>query len=310
MVSFKQIAKINALFWLGWTFLYAAIVKFQVAEIPNYWIALINSLTNVLPLFLLSLLVWPLCKQLDWRSMSVWSTGILHFFLANIYTILWQLASFGTLYLIMGNSLFSIMDVRTIAGWQYPQGLLIYLMVAGIYYTLLFYYEVKERELRESRLLLSLRESEWKALKAQINPHFLFNALNSVSALISQDSNKAREMLVKLSTLLRRALSENPLQTTQLENELSFTHHYLELEKIRLGDRLTYSENISPDLQQAQVPVMLLQPLIENAIKHGINPVSSGGFLEITIEKNGELLKAISETARRIILLKRTQVPD
>ncbi|MEL6823991.1 MAG: histidine kinase, partial [Calditrichota bacterium] len=204
---------------------------------------------------------------------------------------LWQLASFGTLYLIMGNSLFSIMDVRTIAGWQYPQGLLIYLMVAGIYYTLLFYYEVKERELRESRLLLSLRESEWKALKAQINPHFLFNALNSVSALISQDSNKAREMLVKLSTLLRRALSENPLQTTQLENELSFTHHYLELEKIRLGDRLTYSENISPDLQQAQVPVMLLQPLIENAIKHGINPVSSGGFLEITIEKNGELLK-------------------
>ncbi|MEL6822877.1 MAG: hypothetical protein AAFP70_14045, partial [Calditrichota bacterium] len=87
MVSFKQIAKINALFWLGWTFLYAAIVKFQVAEIPNYWIALINSLTNVLPLFLLSLLVWPLCKQLDWRSMSVWSTGILHFFLANIYTI-------------------------------------------------------------------------------------------------------------------------------------------------------------------------------------------------------------------------------
>jgi len=290
MVTFKQVAKINALFWLGWTIFYAAVVKIQVAEIPNYWAALFNSATNVLPLFGLSLLVWPLCKRLDWRNMSPWATGFLHFFLANAYTILWQFISFGTLYLIMGESLFTIMDVRMVAGWQYPQGILIYLMVAGIYYTLLFYYEVKERELRESKLLLSLRESEWKALKAQINPHFLFNALNSVSALISQDSNKAREMLVKLSTLLRRALSENPLQTTPLENELSFTHHYLELEKIRLGDRLTYSEEISPESTEVLVPVMFLQPLIENAIKHGINPTANGGELTVKITMGNKRL--------------------
>jgi len=285
MVTFRQVAKINALFWTCWLFLYAAIVQIQVPQIPNYAIAIVNSLSNVLPLFLLSLLVWPLCKRLDWRKMSPWLTGLLHFVLANIYTILWEAIHFGSLYLIMGERINDVMDIEEIAGWQYPQGLLIYMMVAGIYYTLLFYYEVKERELRESKLLLSLRESEWKALKAQINPHFLFNALNSVNALITGDPYKAREMLVKLSELLRKVLTENPAHTIALENELEFVQHYVQLEKIRLEERLDFRLKVADGLAKEQIPVMFLQPLVENAIKHGVSPVSGGGWVELFLEK-------------------------
>ncbi|MGH1364069.1 MAG: sensor histidine kinase [Calditrichia bacterium] len=304
MVSFRQVAKINALFWSGWLFLYAAIVQIQVPQIANYGIAIFNSLTNVLPLFLLSLLVWPLCKWLDWRKMSPWFTGLLHFVLANIYTILWQVINFGGLYLAMGERIHTTMDVKVIAGWQYPQGLLIYMMVAGIYYTLLFYYEVKERELRESKLLLSLRESEWKALKAQINPHFLFNALNSVNALITGDPHKAREMLVKLSGLLRKVLTENPTHTIALEKELEFVQHYVQLEKIRLEERLDFRLMVADGLAAEQIPVMLLQPLIENAIKHGISPVSGGGWVELSLKSqaggiSGQVRNSIGEPRSR-----------
>ncbi|NIV14886.1 MAG: hypothetical protein GWN62_27545, partial [Aliifodinibius sp.] len=120
--------------------------------------------------------------------------------------------------------MFYIMDVKSIAGWQYPQGLLYYMVVSGVYYSLIFYREVKQRELRESQLRLSLRETEWKALKAQINPHFLFNALNSINALITSSPGSARQMLVKLSELLRRVLTEHPAQTITLQSELDFVH--------------------------------------------------------------------------------------
>ena len=151
--------------------------------------------------------------------------------------------------------------------------------------------------MRESNLRLSLKDAEWKALKAQINPHFLFNALNSINALITSDPQKARLMLVQLSEMLRRVLAENPSQTISLEQELAFLHQYIDLEKIRLQDRLDYQENVDQGLLDHLIPVMLLQPLVENAIKHGISKSVRGGWIKLTLQKENANISGVIENS-------------
>lgn len=145
------------------------------------------------------------------------------------------------------------------------------------------------------RAEIVLRETELKALKAQINPHFLFNSLNSISALTSTDPAKAREMCIRLSDFLRSSLSLEEKISISLAEELALTSSYLDVEKVRFGQRLRVSQDFDPACADCQVPPLLVQPLVENAIKHGVAMLSNGGEIAIAGHRNGRDLKITVE---------------
>lgn len=154
--------------------------------------------------------------------------------------------------------------------WRGISGLLIYSVIILIYY---LYINAEERQRtmkKQAELQLQVREAEIDRLKAQINPHFLFNSLNSISSLTITKPDSAREMLVKLSSFLRYSLEFNENEMTNLSTEMDHIEQYLEIEKVRFGDRLRFSLQTGDNCDVCKVPNMILQPLFENAIKHGV----------------------------------------
>jgi len=148
-------------------------------------------------------------------------------------------------------------------------GMLIVLLISMYHFTS-FYKHIEEKNTREEQLKKMLKEAELKALKAQLNPHFLFNSLNSISSLTISDPGAAREMLTLLSDFLRYALKRKEETLLPLREEIKNIQRYLEIERVRFGDRLNCEFDMHPDCLNVHVPAMLLQPLYENAIKHGL----------------------------------------
>jgi LytS/YehU family sensor histidine kinase len=149
-------------------------------------------------------------------------------------------------------------------------GIIFYIVIALAYYLFIYYINLQEKVKVESRLRMVLKETELNMLKSQINPHFLFNSLNSISSLTITNPEKAREMVIKLSDFLRYSVSNNATSFTTLETEMANIRRYLEIEKVRFGDKLLFTFNLDGSCRMHQIPVMLLQPLFENAIKHGV----------------------------------------
>jgi len=154
--------------------------------------------------------------------------------------------------------------------WRAVAGFLIYSLIVLIYYLYINYEDRKARIQKESTLQVQVREAEIDMLKAQINPHFLFNSLNSVSSLITTQPEQAREMLVKLSGFLRYSLESRHNGLTPLETEMENIRHYLQIEKVRFGSRLVFEFRVPDECLKMTVPHMILQPLVENSIKHGV----------------------------------------
>jgi len=168
--------------------------------------------------------------------------------------------------------------------------LLIYWGVVGIWSTYHYYQKYRERELQTSKLEARLAQSRLQVLKMQLHPHFLFNTLNAISELTHRDPDAADRMLTDLSDLLRMSFENLEVQEVSLKQELEFLRKYIEIEQMRFQDRLTVELEIEPDTLDASVPNMILQPLVENAIKHGISPRATGGRIDITaIRNNGHL---------------------
>jgi len=176
-------------------------------------------------------------------------------------------------------------------------GVLLYLLSVALHYVLLSMESSKEAETREQEALTLARESELKALKAQINPHFLFNSLNSISALATVDGQRARDMCIKLSDFLRTTLKLGEKQRITLADELGLAKAYLEVEQVRFGARLRVAIDADADCERCVVPSLVLQPLVENAVKHGIAGLVDGGtirliarcregYLQLTIEND------------------------
>jgi two-component system LytT family sensor kinase len=147
-----------------------------------------------------------------------------------------------------------------------------------------YHYLVKSRRQQLDTLKLEalVRELELKTIKAHINPHFIFNALNSIRALIDEDPNRARDAVTHLSNILRSSMQAEKLETVPLERELNIVKDYLALEYIRFEDRLKIEYNINDDTLSQPVPPMMLQTLVENAIKHGIGKQLDGGIVKVT----------------------------
>ena len=174
-------------------------------------------------------------------------------------------------------------------------GILLYLLSATSYYTFIAVTASHEAEARAIVAQVLARDAELKALKAQVNPHFLFNSLNSISALTSSDPAKAREMCILLGDFLRRTLGLGAKTAIPLEEELSLIHSFVAVEKIRFGSRLEMQETIDADARGCMVPPLLLQPLVENAVVHGVANLVNGGWIQLNVKAGGGQLSVVVE---------------
>jgi two-component system, LytTR family, sensor kinase len=166
-----------------------------------------------------------------------------------------------------------------------------YWAVIGLSQALDYQRESQERTLTAAQLQTRLAEAQLQALQRQLHPHFLFNTLHTISALIHRDPESADDMLARLSDLLRLTLDRIGTQQLTLKEELDFLRKYLEIEQTRFGDRLQVHMDIEPVTLDAAVPNLLLQPLVENALRHGIGPKIGGGRLEVSAHREGDQLR-------------------
>ncbi len=178
--------------------------------------------------------------------------------------------------------------------WHF--NLLIYWVILAVSQAFDYYRRYRERERHASELEKSLVQAKLQALQMQLNPHFLFNTLHSISSLMHKDLEAADRMITRLSDLLRAALKSSDRQEVSLQREMELLTLYLEIEKTRFGDRLTVVTEIAPDALEAQVPNLILQPLVENAIRHGIEPRAKPGRILLRAHRqDGRLLLEVSD---------------
>jgi signal transduction histidine kinase len=169
---------------------------------------------------------------------------------------------------------------------------LLYWAIVVIFYAMHYYHEVRQRELQAAQLQTSLTEARLQALRSQLNPHFLFNTLNTISVLaLKGDQHAVMETLSRLSDLLRATLDDQRPQEIPLSEELGFLDGYLAIQRLRFADRLSVHYDIAPETVDALVPCMILQPLLENAVRHGMS--EQGGTANITIRscRDGDSLR-------------------
>jgi two-component system, LytTR family, sensor histidine kinase AlgZ len=234
------------------------------------------AITTPLTIFLFSICLTPgpMCRSLPLIKTPLWRLLGTH-----IVTAMWMSAIVATLTPFLVRSyaqLFPTLPLRFHAAIPALTGMvfLFYLMSVALHYLMLAVETSQQSE-------VLAREAELKALKSQINPHFLFNSLNSISALTSLDPAKAREMCIRLSEFLRNSLRLGERASVPFGEELALTSTYLDVEQVRFGARLRITRNFETACNSCEVPPLLLQPLAENAIKHGIASLTEGG--EITM---------------------------
>jgi len=179
---------------------------------------------------------------------------------------------------------------RMMLGWQLWFWL-IYWIVAGAIQAYRYYERYMNSELRLERLEHSFSEARLNALRMQLDPHFLFNALNTISSHVERDPKLTRRMIEHLGDLLRMSLESKDRQEVPLVEELAFLEHYLEIQKIRFGDQLRVVMDVAPEVKYAAVPSMFIQPLVENAIRHGISRRAAGGTIVVRAKPLGERLE-------------------
>ena len=180
--------------------------------------------------------------------------------------------------------------------YVFHQNLVTYWIVVAATQGYLYYSRYREGELRTAQLSAQLAQAQLQALRMQLHPHFLFNTLNAISTLVHKDPEVADRMIARLSDLLRLTLENMGVQEVRLAQELEFLERYLEIERMRFPDRLQVRMHIAPQTLDARAPYLILQPLVENAIRHGIAPRSTPGTVEIRADcKNDKLILEVRD---------------
>jgi signal transduction histidine kinase len=225
-------------------------------------------------------------KELGWRRL--------------VPRILVAAAAMATLWIVVGDGI-----VHGLLGVPLPKGhttlgVFALNMFPGTFLfsawlCLYFFYHLFDRlnrsEIERFQLMTSVKEAELRALKSQVNPHFIFNSLNSLRALIDEDPARARRAVTQLANLLRYSLQSGQLETVPFEDELGIVNDYLALEQVRHEERLRLRLDIAPETLRMPIPPMLLQTLVENAVKYGISPREEGGEIAITARNEAGALR-------------------
>ncbi len=230
-------------------------------------------------LALLAIPVWYICAWQGREQRPAWMLVVLHLVLPVAVLGLWLGSYVGMVYLAGGEP--AVREQLAQGLWILLQSLTIYtLMVSGMLWVQTSRRLERQRR-REARLQLLAREAEVRALRAQLRPHFLFNVLNSIYSLTHSEPEKAREMVALLADLMRATLEASDQRQVALADEIELVKRYLDIEAIRLGERLTVEINLAPSVRDVPVPPFLLQPVVENSIKHGIAATRDPGRIEV-----------------------------
>ncbi|MBI5167944.1 MAG: histidine kinase [Candidatus Eisenbacteria bacterium] len=166
-------------------------------------------------------------------------------------------------------------------------------LFSGIIYARVFYRQAIERAQQVERIRAELAQAELRALRAQINPHFLFNTLNAIASLISENPDAAEDVVTRLADVFRYALTSSSREHAKLADELAFLRSYLAIERVRLGDRLRVEERIEPGVESALLPSLLLQPLVENAVRYAVAPREAGGTIRLEARRVADTLEIV-----------------
>ena len=242
---------------------------------------------------------WYSCKAAPIQKSTAQRLWLTHVLAAAVLSLLWVLLARLLAYGLSQLPDFQGLDQRFSSQLSvlFGAGFLLYLLAVASHYVILAIEDSNKAEIRVQETSILARDAELKALKAQVNPHFLFNSLNSISALTSVDPAKAREMCILLAEFLRMTLGLGEKASVSLSEELSMLHRYLAIEKVRFGARLRIEEDIQPLSKSAHFPPLLLQPLVENAVTHGIANLPDGGLVRISGKsQDGRVSLAIENT--------------
>jgi hypothetical protein len=222
------------------------------------------------------------------RNVTIHSLAALGFSIAHLLIFLplnhWLIPDFPNHY----PSLAAIFANQTL--YRTVTGVITYGVVFFVFASDAHYRRARREERRSEELRRQLAEAQLRALRMQIQPHFLFNTLHSISSLIHEAPSEALTMVSRLGDFLRAALDRGAVQTIRLEDELKFSELYLDIERVRFGDRLRVTVEVSPDVLGAEAPTLILQPLVENAIRHGVAPAM--GLVDLAIvatRRDGDL---------------------
>ena len=238
---------------------------------------------------------WRVCRRhpMGGEGGRGWSAVSTQFGVALQAASVW--VALGTFWSVaIGRWLYPALTRATIyrdVGVLFALGIPLYLLSAIAHYLYLAFETSRAAERRVLETLVTAREAELRALRAQLDPHFLFNSLNSINALVGSDPEGARRMCEGLGDFMRRTLALGSRQSVSLGEEMALVDRYLGIEQVRFGDRLQVERLIEAEAGECRVPPLLLQPLVENAIKHGIQNCIEGGTIRIAARREEALLR-------------------
>jgi len=246
----------------------------------------------------LCLAAWYICRSVPLRNRAALpAIGMLTIstLFSSVTWVLLGRSWVGSLEFLPAFAGLSIRYTNQAAIILFLTGVLLFLLAVAVHYLLLMLEDSRAAERRALELQVLAREAELRALRAQIDPHFLFNSLNSISALTIPDPAAARRMCLLLADFMRTALSVGAKDQITLSEELRLTESFLDIEEVRFGPRLVVKYRIDPECRDCLVPPLLIQPLIENAVTHGIAPLIEGGIISLEAVRRGGMLEIILE---------------
>ncbi len=292
-IQSKRVFTIYIFIWAFVALTHAIIVKYILNV--DYEFAFVEALVFNSLFFFIGLSLWYPTKFISFENNTTSRIIINHLGAAVISSGLWVFIGYFLLSQFYSNEKMYLAFLDSSLIWRFLIGILFYSINVSINYVSIYYTNFQEKQLKEAELRMLVKESELRSLKYQINPHFIFNSLNSISSLTLSDPKRAQEMTIKLSNFLRNTLSKNEKQKNRLEEEIKNVRLYLDIEKIRFGDSLNYVEEMNESCLKAEVPSMILQPLFENAIKHGVYESLNQVTISLRCENSGNYLRIIVE---------------
>jgi len=233
---------------------------------------------------------WYVCRAAPLGETSATQLVATHAIAAALSSALWVAAGTGLANALEASNWFASVPAQYVAQRPllFSVGLLVFLLAVAGHYLMVAFERSRAAETRALRLQVLAREAELRALRAQIDPHFLFNSLHSISALATIDGERARQMCLLLGDFLRMSLKAGARHSVTLDEELAIVRQYLAIEQVRFGTRLSLTDHLDARAGPCLVPPLILQPLAENAVKHGIAQMVEGGRVDIDARRVGD----------------------
>lgn len=257
-----------------YTFIWFDLIAIQICVLFFFyhfplWITIIDTILYNLSFAGLTLGLWYTIKYLGLENQSMFALVVNHLFTAILVLSLWVFSSIYITSFLVDEELYKEF-LKSMLPFKFGVGVFYYLSIILFFYLTIYYNSYKQKQIKEIQLQNLVTETQLNLLRTQLNPHFIFNSLNSISSLTLFNPEKAQEMVVKLSTYMRYTLQKDEDRLITLEKEIEYSKLYLDIEKVRFDERLEFDINTASDTLNCKIPVMLLQPLLENAIKHGV----------------------------------------